>query len=176
MDVVVTVAMSAWVGWLAEGALPGEPSPESWALFYGSGAGSRKPVPPKDLQPGDRVYVAAFGFVRGYSPLLRIAPTENGYALVRGGGAVAVTPWAEHGPLHVPGFQGVRYRSWRREAERPFDDWMTVGMPANVRAHVERLQRLRQHLPTREEMARRALITGQPQRIFQGLAEVKPGA
>lgn len=172
-DVVVTVAQQDWLGWLAEGTLPGEEAGEPWAIFYGSGASRRKPSPPKDLQPGDRVYVAAFGFVRGYSPLLRIEPTAHGYALVRGAGAVAVTPWGEHGPLPLLGFQGVRYRSWKGEQERPFPDWMAFGLPAKLKADVERFQRLRQYLPARAEMSRRALGSAKDARaLFQGLPQV----
>jgi hypothetical protein len=170
-DVVCTVARDVWLCWLAEGTLPGEEeAAEPWAMYYGSGASRRKPSPPKDLQPGDRVYVAAFGFVRGYAPLLRIEPTTNGYALVRGAGAVAVTPWGERGPIPLPGFQGVRYRSWRRDQERPFPDWMTLGLPAKLRADVERFQHLRKDPKARAEMSRRALSsTTDPRRLFFGL-------
>lgn len=156
MDAMVTIAQGVWLGWLCEGTLPGEASPEEWALFFGSGRG-QKPPPPTNLFPGDRVYVAAFGFIRGYAPLLRIEPTSSGYALVRAGNAVACTPWGESGPLPAPGFQGVRYRPWRRECERPFPDWMTLGLPAKLAAEVVRFQKLREQPGAREVMTERAL-------------------
>lgn len=183
MDVVVTVAKAVWLGWLAEGMLPGEDGAEEWALYYGSGRGARNPAPPKELDPGDRVYVAAFGFVRGYSPLRRIQVTKTGYALVRAGAAVAVTPFTEGQPPHrspgfsphpVAGFQGVRYRTWSRDVERPFADWMTYGLPPNVRATVERLQRLRTDPDLREELSRRALAGMASPQIFNGLPRELP--
>ena len=122
MDVVVTVSKPVWLSWLAEGDLPGEAAAEEWALYYGSGASRRKPSPPTSLAPGDRVYVVAWGLLRGYAPLVRIESTSHGYALVRGGGAVACTlqdpdKIAGHA-LSIAGFQGIHYRWWERERTR----------------------------------------------------------
>lgn len=157
MDVMVTIAQGIWLGWLCEGTLPGESSPEEWALFYGSGRGGRRPTAPTNLFPGDRVYVAAYGLIRGYAPLIRIERTPAGYALVRAGGAVACTPWKEDVPLRVPPFQGVRYRTWPRETERAFPDWMTLGLPAKLEADVSRFQGLRTQPRARDVMSDRAL-------------------
>ncbi len=54
--------------------------------------------------------------------------------ICRRGGAVAVTI-AEP----TPGFRGWRERWWGREAEQPFQDWQTAGLPAREKAYAERL-------------------------------------
>lgn len=124
-DVVVTVPQGLWDDWLREGDLPGE----TW-----SGAESHFNLggDPPDTKPGERVYVVAFGRVRGYAPLRRIDRGQTwgewrpgGFALVRRGGAVACTI-----PEGVRGFRGWRYRWWPREQEIPFPDWRTAGVPA----------------------------------------------
>lgn len=112
-DVVVTVPK--WFGlntWIDEG----DPAGESWSgqewHFYLGGAVPR-------MQPGDRVYVVYNGKLRGYAPLVRIEPNgRNRFALVRHGGAVAVTV-----DEYIRGFQGFRYRWWERDIERPFPEW-----------------------------------------------------
>lgn len=130
-------------------------------LYYGHGGG-RKPSPPTDLQPGDRVYVVAHGALRGYAPLVRIQHTEEGFALVRAGGAVACTicqgPDDGAGsPVPVKGFQGVRYRWWDRAVEGPFHEWQTWGLTPRDRAHVERLIRLRRVPELRAKLQSKAL-------------------
>lgn len=177
MDVVVTVPEGKWLAWLAEGDLPGEKQTEEWALFFGSGRG-RPPSPPTRILPGDRVYIVGAGVVRGYSPLLRIAPTPQGFALVRGAGAVAVTPYDEltGAPLHIRGFQGVRYASWKRETERPFPDFATFGLPAPVKQRVARLLKLREHPPFRAEIQARALRGVDGEALLRGhLSEAAQG-
>lgn len=157
MDVVVTIAKKEWLLWLAEGDLPGEPATGEWGLYFGHGEG-RKPAPPKHLQPGDRVYVVAHGFVRGYAPLVRAQDTDNGYALVRAGGAVACTVVDTKGqPMPVSGFQGVRYRWWEYAYEAPFADWQTQGLTPGEQRYVERLVRLRQDPVHRAKLQSKAL-------------------
>lgn len=117
-DVVVTVPKSFYfegktglAAWVAEGDLPGDEWSGEDSHFYLGGSAP-------NIQPGERVYVVCEGKLRGYAPLIRIERYGNSYALVRRGGAVAVT-------LDEPirGFQGARYRWWDREQERPFPDW-----------------------------------------------------
>gem|GEM_PF-5129882 len=70
-DVVVTVPKRLWEDWIEEGDLPGESwSGEEWH-FYLSGAVPR-------IQPGERVYVVAYGRLRGYAPLVRFEPARGG--------------------------------------------------------------------------------------------------
>src|SRR4051812_42116353 len=117
MDVVVTVPQNFRYGglkglpaWISEGDAAGEPwSGEHWHFYLGG-------YPPKDLKEGERVYVVYNGKLRGYAPLVRIeenmveyveriqpSPEPRGYALVRYGGAVAVTI-----DPPIRGFQGFR--------------------------------------------------------------------
>lgn len=118
-DVVVTVPKTFYyegkvglAAWTAEGDLPGDEWSGLDSHFYMGGT-------PPDIQKGERVYVVCEGKLRGYAPLVRIeiyGPTR--FALVRRGGAVAVTI-----PEPVRGFQGYRYRWWNVEDEVPFPDW-----------------------------------------------------
>ena len=120
MDVVVTLPKSFGLKrWIAEGDPAGaEWSGEKWCWFMGGN-------PPTKLNPGDRVYVAYAGHLIGYAPLIRIERfgPDHGYALVRGGGAVAVTLYQR-----IRGFQGYRYRWWDRAVERPFPDWRRLAV------------------------------------------------
>lgn len=109
---MVTVPAPRWREWLDEGDLPGDPPSGRRYAFY---VGARGMV---NVEPGDRVYVVALGRVRGFAPLLYAYYTAGGLALIRGGGAEAVTI-----EQRVPGFRGFRYRWWDREAERPFPSW-----------------------------------------------------
>jgi hypothetical protein len=113
MDVVVTVPKSFGLdSWIEEGDPAGsEWSGEEWGFFLGG-------HPPK-IEPGERVYIVYNALLRGYAPLIRVQMTGRGYALVRGGGAVAVTI-----PERIKGFRGFRYRYWDRMREVPFPDWM----------------------------------------------------
>lgn len=115
-DLVVTVPMDLWRGWIAEGDAVGEPdSGEEWGFYLGGG----KP----DIQPGERVYVVAHGRLRGYAPLTRLARANGQWVLCRRGGAVAVT-LAEP----IPGFRGWRRRWWERWRESEFPAWRTDGV------------------------------------------------
>lgn len=111
-DVVVTVPKSFGLErWVAEGDAAGDPwSGEEWGFFLGG-------HPPK-IEPGERVYIVHNGRLRGYAPLVRVVPTDRGFALVRRGNAVAVTI-----DETIKGFRGYRYRWWDRNDERPFPEW-----------------------------------------------------
>jgi hypothetical protein len=149
MDVVVTVPQREWLIWLAEGDLPGEPSTGEWAIYIGRGTG-RKPSPPTNLHPGDRVYILAHGLIRGYAPLVRIQETAFGYGLVRAGGAVVTTVLdTDRHPMWVRPFQGVRYRWWVPSDEGPFpdDDWQTRGLKLTDQALVRRMIAARKRGP-----------------------------
>lgn len=124
-DICVTVPMDfGWQNWVDEGDAAGAPwSGEEWH-FYLYGA-----LP--QIEKGERVYIVHAGKLRGYAPLVRIDRGENRsysrdkffgpYALVRHGGAVAVTI-----DLPIKGFRGFRYRWWDRELEKPFPEWRQV--------------------------------------------------
>ena len=111
-DVVVTVPKAVWQAWIAEGDLPDEP----WSgTGYGYVLGGGRP----DIQPGERVYVVAWGRLRGYAPLVALQSDGNGrHVLIRAGGAVAVTV-----PERIDGFRGWRYAWWDRADEVPFPNW-----------------------------------------------------
>ena len=115
-DVVVTVPKALWRAWLAEGDLAGQPWGHGDAGADGEYFFSVSSVP--QIKPGERVYVVAHGKLRGYAPLVRVE-RRGRPSLVRCGDAVAVTI-----PQTIQGFQGYRYRWWRRENEVPFPDWM----------------------------------------------------
>jgi hypothetical protein len=117
-DLVVTIPRHLWTQWLDEGDLPGEEAQYESHFWI-----PRQPLP--RAEPGDRVYVVSWGKLRGYAPLVAIEPycqiNPNRACLVRHGGAVACTI-----PEAIRGFQGVRYRWWDRDDERPFPDWQVV--------------------------------------------------
>lgn len=87
-----------------------------WAFTVGGGR--------PGIEPGERVYVIAHGRLRGYAPLVRVHSLGNRHDLIRCAGAVAVTipPDSPVAPT-LKGFQGWRYRWWRRSIEVPFPDW-----------------------------------------------------
>lgn len=112
-DVIVTIPMRLWQEWIEEGDLPGDAATgEEYAYWLGGS--------PPHMRPGDRVYICAYGKMRGYAPLTRIVgrPGGGGFGLCRCGGAVACTI-----DEPITGFRGFRYVWWPREAERPFPDW-----------------------------------------------------
>jgi hypothetical protein len=136
-DVVVTVPKARWAEWLGEGALAwGHGVPwftplDRAGLEYGFVVGGR---PPK-IERGERVYIVAHGLLRGYAPLQSIGAGERfggpsgSHALIRRGGAVAVT-LQSHDGLRIPvrGFQGFRYRWWDRDLEVAFPGWRIEGV------------------------------------------------
>lgn len=115
-DVVVTVPKAVWSEWIAEGDAAGEP-PSGNGYFF------TIPHPAPDIRPGERVYVVAHGRLRGYAPLVRLDRAFGSLALIREGGAVAVTI-----DQPIRGFRGWRYRWWNRSDEVPFPDWRTAGV------------------------------------------------
>jgi hypothetical protein len=112
-DLVVTCPAGFWAEWIAEGDAAGERcTGEEWAWFIG---GRRPPI-----EPGERLYVAARGRLRGWAPVVRVIRREEDgrWGICCRGGAVACT-LADA----VPGFRGYRYPWWRREQELTFPDW-----------------------------------------------------
>lgn len=113
-DVVVTIPKQWWRTWLMGGDLPGD-VPTGCEYMWGVIGKPR-------IDPGERVYVAANGKLRGYAPLVRIDPGIRGRSyLIRAGGAVAVTI-----ERLFRGFPGFRYRDWDYSEEKPFPDWKTL--------------------------------------------------
>lgn len=134
-DVVVTVPKMRWADWIEEGDLAVGSEPAIWegSDEYGFALGGHAPM----MKPAECVYIVAHGYVRGYSPLqyidprggLRFGGKPGSFALVRRGGAVAVTLRSpEGGPLPVRGFQGWRYRWWNYDQEMSFPSWKTYGV------------------------------------------------
>lgn len=111
-DVVVIVPKRFGLqAWMEEGDRPGQPwSGVEWYFYLGAAV-------PK-ISPMERVYVAYDGILRGYSPLIRVERFSHACALVRHGGAVAVTI-----ARRVPPFRGFRYRDWEYAEEQPFPEW-----------------------------------------------------
>jgi len=116
-DLVVTCPKNFYLAWIGEGDAAGEPyTGEEWGWFMGG----NKP----DIGPGDRLYVVAWGKLRGYAPVTRLMKGKTGgWVICRRGDAVAVTI-----AQAVPGFRGWRRRWWARELERPFADWKVAGV------------------------------------------------
>lgn len=122
VDIVVTVPKGFWPEWIEEGDAAGEPPTGTEWGFYMGGR-----VPP--VEPGDRLYIVAWGRLRGWAPVTRLnnGGRGHGFAICRQGGGVACTIAGE-----VAGFRGWRRRWWDRNDELPFDDWMTAGVPARL--------------------------------------------
>jgi hypothetical protein len=124
-DVVVTVPKKQWKDWIAEGDLPGEAPSDMVSHFWLRNL----PAGLRTVDKDDRVYVVAHGRLRGYAPLwgferyCRLVEGTDTSCLMRRGGAVAVTIADP-----IKGFQGFRYRWWKREDEVPFPDWQTDGV------------------------------------------------
>lgn len=116
-DLVVTVPKGFWRAWIAEGDAAGEAeSGEAWAFY----TGGHRPPP---IGEGERLYIVAWGRLRGYALVNRVVLTIYGYAIRRRGGAVACTL-----DEPVKGFRGWRYRWWERDAEAAFPDWRDAGV------------------------------------------------
>ena len=136
-DIVVTVPQHCWEGWLHEGSLPGDICPPGVEYYWFSRAARPR------IEPGERVYVVAFGRLRGYAPLVRIETLDEAvrrwshkkdlslpppaswwwpgatWALVRRGEAVACTIRET-----ITSHPGWCYRFWRRDIdETPFPGW-----------------------------------------------------
>lgn len=124
MDLVVTVPKDRWFGWIAEGDAVGDPpSGEEWGFFLG------RNKPP--IEPGDRLYIVAWGMLRGYAPVTRLQLFNDhadppAWVICREAGAVACTV---RGGKRFDGFRGFRHRWWEREEEVPFPEWRMEGLP-----------------------------------------------
>lgn len=113
-DLVVTCPKGFFLDWIAEGDAAGEPyTGEEWGWFLGG----QRP----DIAAGDRLYVVAWGKLRGFAPVTRpVVRTETGWCICRRGDAVALTI-----DEPIQGFRGWRRRWWGREIEKPFPAWRT---------------------------------------------------
>lgn len=143
-DLVVTCPKGFFLEWIAEGDAAGTPaSGEEWAWFLGG------PEPP--IGPGDRLYVVAWGYLRGWAPVTSLRQRPGGWAICRKAEAVACTlrvdssvgghlgveyerstqvGYPPDGICRIDGFRGFRRVWWPREAESAFPEWMTYGLPA----------------------------------------------
>lgn len=113
-DLVGTCPKDFWEEWIAEGDAAGDPETgEEWGWYTGHRLA-------RDIKPGDRFYVVAHGKLRGYAIVTRIDKTADGeqFIICRKGKAVACTV-----DEPIPGFRGLRLRTWKREDEKPFPDW-----------------------------------------------------
>ena len=120
-DLVVTCPKYFWADWIAEGDPAGTPeSGQEWDFGFGTVA-----KPP--IAPGERLYIVCWGRLRGYAPVVRVAGGPGGWAIVRRGGAVAVTVDQE-----IKGFRGWRRPWWDRAIEVPFDRWKCAGVPPRM--------------------------------------------
>jgi hypothetical protein len=112
-DLVVTCPKEFFLDWIAEGDAAGDPyTGEEWGWYIGG-------YPPP-IAAGDRLYVVAWGKLRGYAPVTRLASTGHKWVICRRGGAVAVTINEQ-----IKGFRGWRRPWWQRADEVPFPDWKT---------------------------------------------------
>jgi hypothetical protein len=115
MDLVGTCPKDEWLEWLAEGDAAGEwPTGEEYGWYTSHWRRAT-------IRPGERLYVVAWGRLRGWAPVLRV----DRACIVRSGGAVACTI-AEP----IKGFRGLMLPWWRRADELPFPDWRTAGVAA----------------------------------------------
>jgi len=119
-DLVVTCPKHFFREWIAEGDAAGDPyTGEEWGWYMGG------PKPP--IGPGDRLYVVAWGRLRGFAPVTALRRTGGGksaqWVICRRGDAVAITI-----PTSIPGFQGWRHVFWPRDQEIPFPEWKTLGV------------------------------------------------
>lgn len=119
VDLVGTCPKDFWLEWIAEGDAAGDlETGEEWG-WYTHHSLIRK------INPGDRFYVVAHGWLRGWAPVTAIGRNTLGDPVYIGrrGGAVACTI-----DEVIPGFRGLRERWWAREAEVPFPEWKTWGV------------------------------------------------
>lgn len=118
VDLVGTCPKDFWQEWIEEGDAAGLPeSGEEWGWYTRHSYA-------RNIKPGDRFYVVAWGRVRGYSLVTRLHNDgAGGYVICRRGGAVACTI-----DKPTPGFRGLERRWWSYEDERPFPDWQTADV------------------------------------------------
>ena len=126
-DLVVTVPKPIWLDWIDEGDPAGSGATGTeWGFWLGR---SRPPI-----EAGDRLYIVAWGRLRGYSPVTRLAQDyeTRRWVICRRGNASAVTI-----PETIPGFRGYRRVWWDRSSERSFPHWRLEGVAEGTiqRAH-----------------------------------------
>jgi hypothetical protein len=128
MDLVGTCPKDFWREWIAEGDPAGVPwSGEEWGWYTRHSLAA-------EIKQGERFYVVAWGRLRGWAPVTRVArDAGGGWIICREGHAVSCTLEEP-----VPGFRGLEKRWWRYEDERPFDDWQdaNVGKDAKRKAAI----------------------------------------
>ena len=113
-DLVGTCPKDFWEEWIAEGDAAGDPETgEEWGWYTSHHLA-------RGINPGDRFYVVAHGKLRGWAPVTRLDQTTDGeqWIICRRGNAVACTI-----DEPIPGFRGLRLRWWKREDEKPFENW-----------------------------------------------------
>ena len=111
-DLVVTIRRDRWQIWVAE---------EDEAIEEGRSRSHRLELERPPIEPGERVYFASHGLIRGYAPLVRLA--QDGVWVLHRGRFVACSHF-----YPVADFRGFRPRQWGREIEGPFPDWRTRGV------------------------------------------------
>lgn len=121
-DLVVTVPKDFWFEWIDEGDAAGEtPTGTEWGFWLGW---TKPPI-----EPGEKLYIVAWGMLRGYSPVTRVAKDDAGrWVVCREGDAIACTVPG----MRIEGFRGYRKVWWPPSSERPFEDWRTAGIPARL--------------------------------------------
>ena len=102
------------------------PVAQFWLERYLDTVGVMGGRPPK-MNPGECVYVVYKRKLIGYALLVEVVevqvkPYRRYYALIREGGAVAVTI-----DQVIPGFRGFRYRWWDVKQERAFPEWKDLA-------------------------------------------------
>ena len=117
-DLVGTCPKDFFIKWIAEGDAAGDSETGEEYGWYTADSMVLA------IKPRDRFYVVAWGRLRGWAPVTRIADAGRGnYVICRRGNAVACTV-----DFKIPGFRGLKKRWWPREDERPFPDWRTAGV------------------------------------------------
>lgn len=126
VDLVGTCPKDFFLEWIAEGDAAGEPyTGEEWGWYTRDSLALQ-------AKPGDRFYVVAHGLLRGWAPVTQVKTNAPGsFVICRRGDAVACTL-----DIPIPGFRGLRTRSWSRDREIPFPDWKTAGLPEPKRKKV----------------------------------------
>lgn len=120
-DLVGTCPKGFWEEWIAEGDAASDREgvvyPSLTGVDWGWFTRDRKA---RSIKTGERFYVVAHGKLRGWAPVVRVdvSPDQTTYAIIRRGHAVACTI-----PEAIPGFRGLRLRWWKREEEKPFENW-----------------------------------------------------
>ncbi len=81
------------------------------------------------IGPGDRVYLVAWGRVRGYVRMAKLSNTLDGWVL---GCSSAVVPTTIPA-VGIATFRGAKAPWWKRPDEQPFPGWASDGIPEGAR-------------------------------------------